>query len=47
VKKSFLQWSTKENEKKVYGLGIAGLDESYKFCMEGKKLSITLHQSDQ
>jgi hypothetical protein len=47
VKKSHLQRSAKENEKKVYGLEIAGLDESYKFCMEGKKLSITLHRSDQ
>jgi hypothetical protein len=47
VKKSCLQRSAKENEKKVYGLEIAGLDESYKFCMEGKKLSITLHRSDQ
>jgi len=34
-------------KKKVYGLEIAGLDESYKFCMEGKKLNITLHGSDQ
>ncbi len=39
--------SAKENEKKVYGLEVAGLDESYKFCMEGTKLSIMLHQSDR